>query len=174
MCIDSQHDVLDGFLLLIVILFLCFFFVFFLVFSSKAYFLYRWIFCFTHIEHKEQIEKAEEKERLQKEKEETEKKEAEEAQREKSKSMEEVPSQGQPMESENHDKIGLLENSPSDQVKLVLSDGWSVAHVNLCLCIYFMTSFIKSGKGMQLVYMGCKWEQTKLLFLQHINIFCRI
>ncbi|PSR90279.1 Glucosidase 2 subunit beta like [Actinidia chinensis var. chinensis] len=66
-------------------------------------------------EHKEQIEKAEEKERLQKEKEETEKKEAEEAQREKSKSMEEVPSQGQPMESENHDKIGLLENSPSDQ-----------------------------------------------------------
>ncbi|GFZ18135.1 calmodulin-binding protein [Actinidia rufa] len=66
-------------------------------------------------EHKEQIEKAEEKERLQKEKEETEKKEAEEAQREKSKSMEEVASQGQPVESANHDKIGLLEDSPSDQ-----------------------------------------------------------
>lgn len=71
------------------------------------------------IEHKEKIEKAEEKERLQKEKEEKEKKEAEEAQRKKSKDAEEVSSQGKPLESTNDDHIGLLEDSPSDKVKLV-------------------------------------------------------
>lgn len=66
-------------------------------------------------EHKEKIEKAEEKERSQKEKEEKEKKEAEEAQREKSKDVEEVSSQGKPLESTNDDHIGLLEDSPSDK-----------------------------------------------------------
>ncbi|KAF7120783.1 hypothetical protein RHSIM_Rhsim13G0234500 [Rhododendron simsii] len=66
-------------------------------------------------EHKENIEKAEEKERLQKEKEEKEKKEAEEAHRTKSKDVEEVSSQGKPLESTSDDHIGLLEDSPSDK-----------------------------------------------------------
>uniref|UniRef100_A0A5B6ZJ87 Glucosidase 2 subunit beta n=1 Tax=Davidia involucrata TaxID=16924 RepID=A0A5B6ZJ87_DAVIN len=67
-------------------------------------------------ERKEQIEKAEEKERLQKEKEEKEKTEAEEANVEKSKAVEEADNQeGKPTESTNDDKIGLLENSHSEQ-----------------------------------------------------------
>ncbi|KAI8526434.1 hypothetical protein RHMOL_Rhmol13G0307300 [Rhododendron molle] len=66
-------------------------------------------------EHKENIEKAEEKERLQKEKEEKEKKEVEEAHREKSKDVEEVSSQGKPLESTSDDHIGLLEDSPLDK-----------------------------------------------------------
>ncbi|THG07304.1 hypothetical protein TEA_015844 [Camellia sinensis var. sinensis] len=71
-------------------------------------------------ERKEQIEKAEEKERLQKEKEEKEKKAAEEAKGEKSKAVEETSSQVNPEESTNPDNTGLLEDSSSDQVRLVL------------------------------------------------------
>ncbi|GMI74247.1 PRIORITY IN SWEET LIFE 4 [Hibiscus trionum] len=73
-------------------------------------------------EHKEQIEKAEEKERLQKEKEENEKRKAKEALRENGKAEEEgkaenekveqeVSSEGKPKESTNDDKIGNIEDS---------------------------------------------------------------
>lgn len=89
---------------------------------------YRCTFLSFVIEHKENIEKAEEKERLQKEKEEKEKNEAEEAQREKSKDVEEVSSQGKPLESTSDNDIGLSEDFPSDEVKLVFGqfDAWTM------------------------------------------------
>ncbi|XP_031249367.1 glucosidase 2 subunit beta [Pistacia vera] len=78
-------------------------------------------------ERKEQIEKAEEKERLQREKEEREKKEAEEkAHREKSESVEEDKQENndvqehasfekKPDDSTPDDKVSVLEHSPEDQ-----------------------------------------------------------
>lgn len=89
------------------------------------------VFCWSLIEHKEQIEKAEERERLQKEKEEKERKEAEEkAEGEKSrteveagKKIEEgetrAESEGEGSNILDDDKIGLLENSPLDEVRLL-------------------------------------------------------
>ncbi|XP_065878387.1 glucosidase 2 subunit beta [Euphorbia lathyris] len=77
-------------------------------------------------ERKEQIDKAEEKERLQKEKEEKEQKEAEEnPNTDKSKVEEDTKQEGhtvekanigdETMESIHDDKVGVLEDSPSDQ-----------------------------------------------------------
>ncbi|KAF2305202.1 hypothetical protein GH714_003014 [Hevea brasiliensis] len=78
-------------------------------------------------EHREQIEKAEEKERLQKEKEEREKIEAEgkanreksgvevEAQQEKGEAMEKSNVGDNPVERVDDDKIGVLDESPLDQ-----------------------------------------------------------
>lgn len=94
--------------------------------------LFLWQIPFASIsEHKEQIEKAEEKERLRKEKEEKLKKEAEEkAGEEKSKANEEdvrhINEAGKYSDVEdnavasNHDKIGVLDDSPADQVWLYL------------------------------------------------------
>lgn len=79
------------------------------------------VLLFFHVDRKEQIEKAEEKERLQKEEEEKKQREAEEeANREKSKGekeanqeknevKEQVGSEEEPMESTHDDKIGVLD-----------------------------------------------------------------
>ncbi|KAF3444375.1 hypothetical protein FNV43_RR14067 [Rhamnella rubrinervis] len=67
-------------------------------------------------ERKEQIDKAEEKERLRKEKEEKEKKEAEnEAKQERSEAVEKADGEDELTESKYDDKIGLLQDSTSDQ-----------------------------------------------------------
>ncbi|OIT33742.1 PREDICTED: glucosidase 2 subunit beta-like [Nicotiana attenuata] len=62
---------------------------------------------------KEQIEKAEEKERLKREKEEKDRKEADDANLEASKAKEKTEGQEEAVKSDIHDKIGLLEDSPS-------------------------------------------------------------
>lgn len=68
-------------------------------------------------DHKEQIEKVEEKERLQKEKEEMERKEAEEASQKEQKAVEEAEtSEGQPENNDAQDRIGLLDGPPSVQI----------------------------------------------------------
>lgn len=64
-------------------------------------------------EKKEQIEKAEEEERLKKEKEENARKEANDAKLEPSKAEEKTEVQEEAVKSDIHDKIGLLEDSPS-------------------------------------------------------------
>ncbi|KAK4374458.1 hypothetical protein RND71_005135 [Anisodus tanguticus] len=64
-------------------------------------------------EKKEQIEKAEEEERLKREKEEKERKEADDAKVEASKAEEKTEVQEEAVKSNIHDKIGLLEDSPS-------------------------------------------------------------
>lgn len=87
------------------------------------------LFCFTfNAERKEEIEKAEEKERLQKEKEEKERKEAEEkTNKEENKAeqegnpdniaaVENTDSEEKPTDSMHDDEIGLLEDSSSYQV----------------------------------------------------------
>lgn len=85
-----------------------------------------------HADRKEQIEKAEEKERLQKEKEEKERKEAEEkangeknaaeeeANQEKGQAELETDNGDKPTESTHLDKIGVLDDSAADQVRLVV------------------------------------------------------
>ncbi|XP_060174075.1 glucosidase 2 subunit beta isoform X1 [Lycium barbarum] len=64
-------------------------------------------------EKKEQIEKAEEEERLKREKEEKERKEADDAKLEANKAEEKTEVQEEAVKSDIHDKIGLLEDSPS-------------------------------------------------------------
>lgn len=87
--------------------------------------------CFTYyVERKEQIEKAEEKERLQKEKEEKKKREAEEALSKESEPREaevetdeaehKVGSGDNPTESTHDDIIGTMDNDPLDEVSLVV------------------------------------------------------
>lgn len=67
-------------------------------------------------DRKEQIEKAEEKERLQKEKEEKEKKEAEEAAAKETIAEKKAEFAEEPVKSTTYDdRIGLLQDSPSDQ-----------------------------------------------------------
>ncbi|KAK8545121.1 hypothetical protein V6N13_066428 [Hibiscus sabdariffa] len=92
-------------------------------------------------EHKEQIEKAEEKARLQKEKEEKEKREAEEALKEKGKAdeegevenervEEEASTENKPSESRHDDIIGNVEDSSSNEaVKVEHSDAGLAAEV---------------------------------------------
>lgn len=78
-------------------------------------------FAFTTTERKEQIEKAEEKERLQKEKEEKQKKEAEESNlKDKQTSEQAKSSEEEAVEVDNQDTIGLLEDSPSSQVMHII------------------------------------------------------
>ena len=78
-----------------------------------------------HVELKEQIEKAEERERLQKEKEEKERKEAEEKATGEKSVIEREANEGQIEEKiynevkdveSAHDEIGVLDDSPADQV----------------------------------------------------------
>lgn len=66
--------------------------------------------------HKEQIEKAEEKERLQKEKEEKERKEVEESNQEEIKTQEKSENHEEALKDDIHEKIGLLDNSPAIEV----------------------------------------------------------
>lgn len=68
------------------------------------------------LEKKEQIEKAEEEERLKREKEEKDRKEADDAKLEASKVEEKTEVQEEAVKSDIHDKIGLLEDSPSVKV----------------------------------------------------------
>lgn len=68
------------------------------------------------LDKKEQIEKAEEKERLKREKEEKDRKEADDANLEASKAEEKTEGQEEAVKSDIHDKIGLLEDSPSIKV----------------------------------------------------------
>lgn len=103
------------------------------------------ILCFLSlVERKEQIEKAEEKERLQREKEEKEKKEAEEnEQKEKSESGEKTmsekneaeenaPSDDKPADVKHDDKVGVLEESSLDQVRLPFDLNFCLsANINL-------------------------------------------
>lgn len=81
-------------------------------------------FCKTS-EHKEQIEKAEEKERLLKEKEEKEKREVEEkrkaeveARQENGEGVVKADGEEKITEGKDDDKIGSLDDSPLDQVRL--------------------------------------------------------
>jgi protein kinase C substrate 80K-H len=78
-----------------------------------------------HVELKEQIEKAEERERLQKEKEEKERKEAEEKATGEKSPIQKEANEGQieeKIDSEDkdvesaHDEIGVLDDSPAHQV----------------------------------------------------------
>ncbi|XP_031100689.1 glucosidase 2 subunit beta-like isoform X1 [Ipomoea triloba] len=63
--------------------------------------------------HKEQIEKAEEKERLRKEKEEKERKEVEESKLEETKTQEKSENHEEALKDDIDEKIGLLDNSPA-------------------------------------------------------------
>lgn len=93
------------------------------------YFLWQIPFAYT-TDHKEQIDKAEEEERLQKEKEEKQKKESEEKANEaKDKADEDTEHRNEAEKhsdiedntlENNHDKIENLEGSPADQVWLQL------------------------------------------------------
>lgn len=65
------------------------------------------------LEKKEQIEKAEEEERLKREKDQ---KEADDAKQEASKAEEKTEVQEEAVKSDIHDKIGLLDDSPSIKV----------------------------------------------------------
>lgn len=66
-----------------------------------------------HLEHKEQIDKAEEKELLQKEKEELERKEHEESKLKESKAEDNTEIIGEPEKNDIYDKVGLLDDSIS-------------------------------------------------------------
>lgn len=66
--------------------------------------------------HKEQIEKAEEKERLRKEKEEKERKEVEESKLEETKTQEKSENHEEALKDDIDEKIGLLDNSPAIEV----------------------------------------------------------
>lgn len=68
------------------------------------------------LDKKEQIEKAEEKERLKREKEEKDRKEADDANLDASKAEKETEVHEEAVKSDIHDKIGLLEDSPSIKV----------------------------------------------------------
>lgn len=90
------------------------------------------LFCFTfHAERKEQIDKAEEKERLQKEKEQKEQREAEEKSNTDKIKVEEdskqdghieekVNNEDETVESIRNEKIGDIDDSPLDQVSHLL------------------------------------------------------
>lgn len=96
------------------------------------------------VEHKEQIEKAEEKERVEREKE---KKEAEEkAQREQSESGEKAEPEkketeenadnaDKPADIKYDDKIGVLEESSLDQVRLLLTYFYQ-SDIYLSICFF--------------------------------------
>lgn len=71
--------------------------------------------------HKEQIEKAEEKERLRKEKEEKERKEVEESKLEETKTQEKSENHEEALKDDIDEKIGLLDNSPAIEVFFLAS-----------------------------------------------------
>lgn len=107
---------------------------------------------YNHEERKEQIEKAEEKERSRKEKEEKEKKEAEdkikfeeETKQEKSEVLEKEDGEDEPTDITYDDKIGSLQDSPSDQVTLLSVSSPFVLIFFMCYIHQFLCMILCSN-----------------------------
>lgn len=97
---------------------------------------------FSCLERKEQIEKAEEKERIQREKEEQQKKEAEEAKLKEQKGEEKVNAEAQePVGTNTNDETGIHDHSPLGQVRAILLDSFSTWKQNIIIFMNFLHQY---------------------------------